>query len=210
MELTCRLPTCRVQSLAMRRTLFGLLSLSGLAAGWRVPAKNPTGRASRRAFFALAAASTVAPAAFADEFDSRSQQAAVVQQSLQALNAGSRKLSDEGLGDGDLVAELLRRTEANKERNAALVRKTTEGNAYQAIDGSVNRRLVTDLTGRNRYLDAKEIRALTLQRRLACAPSVMEPCRMVEPSAGADAPPLQLPEVKALTCDADGRNCKFR
>ena len=189
----------------------GLLSLLASVAGWRVlPNELPTnGRASRRAILALAAASTTAPAAFADEYDKRSEQAAVVQENFKALNAGSRKLSDEGLADGDLVTELLRRTEANKERNAALVKKTTEGNAYQAIDGSINRRLVTDLTGRNRYLDAKEIRELTVQRRLACAPSVMEPCRMVEPSANGAAP-MQLPEVKALTCDADGRNCKFR
>jgi hypothetical protein len=131
------------------------------------------------------------------------------QQSLGALNAGSRKLSEEGIEEGELIAELLRRSEANRERNAARVKRVTEANAFTAIDGNVNRRLVTDLNGMNQYLDAGAIRELTLQRRLACAPSVMEPCRMVKPNA-ADAPPLQLPAVKKLECDENGRSCKFK
>lgn len=111
--------------------------------------------------------------------------------------------------DGGLVAELLRRTEENKQRNAAIVKATTEANAFTAIDGSVDRQLVTDLSGRNRYLDTREIRELTRQRRLACAPSVMEPCREIEPAAGNDAAPLSLPEAKRLACNAQGRDCKF-
>ena len=131
------------------------------------------------------------------------------QRSLKALNAGSRRLSDAGIEEGDLVSELLRRTEMNKDRNAAIVKASTEANAYQAIDGSVGKRLVTDLNGLNRYLDANEIRELTLQRRLACAPDVMQACRMVEPSRD-DLQPLQLPEIKKLQCDSDGRRCKFQ
>ena len=88
---------------------------------------------------------------------------------LGSMNAGSRKLSDAGVEDGELITELLRRTEANRERNAAVVRRTTEANSFTAIDGSVSRRLVTDLDGTNRYLDAKQVRELTQQRRLACA-----------------------------------------
>ena len=63
----------------------------------------------------------------------------VAQQNLASLNAGSRRLSDAGVmsEEGDLVSELLRRTEANRDRNAALVKKTTEANAFTAIDGSV-------------------------------------------------------------------------
>ena len=128
---------------------------------------------------------------------------------LKSFNAGTRRLSEEGIGEGDLVGELLRRTEANKQRNAAIVKQSTEANAFTAIDGSVSRRLVLNLDGTNSYLDAKQIRELTVQRRLACAPSVMEPCRMVSPSAGAAAPPLQLPATKELKCDVGGRNCKF-
>jgi hypothetical protein len=90
---------------------------------------------------------------------------------------GRSRISEAGVEDGGLVAELLRRTEANKARNDAIVKATTEANAFTAIDGSVGKRLVTDLSGRNRYLDAAEVRELTRQRRLACAPSVMEPCR---------------------------------
>lgn len=131
------------------------------------------------------------------------------QQNLQALNAGTRRLSSEGIAEGDLVNELLRRTEANKERNAALVKQSTEANAFTAIDGSVNRRLVRSLDGTNAYLDAKQIRELTVQRRLACAPSLMEPCREIRPSAGLDIAPLQLPKNEGLKCDANGRNCKF-
>ena len=130
------------------------------------------------------------------------------QQTLSGLNAGARKLSEANIEEGDLVAELLRRSEANKERNAAIVKQTTEANSFTAIDGSVDRRLVTDLNGMNRYFDAKEIRELTRQRRLACAPSVMEPCRMVDPGVG-DVPLLSLPETKTLQCDKNGRNCKF-
>ena len=74
----------------------------------------------------------------------------------------------------------------------------------------MTRRLVTDLSGRNLYLDAAQVRELIRQRRLACAPSVMEACRMIEPSAGADAPLLDLPEPRTLACDAAGRNCRFR
>ena len=145
---------------------------------------------------ALAAKFPNTPSAIAAETEA--------QRNLRALNAGSRAgvtLADE---EGALVAELLRRTEANKARNAAIVKQTTESNAFTAIDGSVDRRLVTDLLGQNRYLDAKEIRKLVQERRLACAPSVMEACRMVEPGAGA--PRLQLPDTKILSCDANGRN----
>ena len=117
------------------------------------------------------------------------------QRSLQAFGDGTRKLSDEGIGEGELIAELLRRTEANKERNAAIVKRTTEANAYTAIDGSIDRRLVTGLDGRNLYLDQRQIRELISQRKLACAPSVMEPCRMVVPTYD-DAAPLQLPEYR--------------
>lgn len=110
--------------------------------------------------------------------------------------------------ESELITELLRRTEANKERNAAVVKRATEANAFTAIDGTVDKRLVTGLDGKNRYVDGATVRELTRQRRLACAPSIMEPCREVEPMYN-DAPPLQLPEVQALKCDADGRNCKF-
>ena len=71
----------------------------------------------------------------------------------------------------------------------------------------MNRRLVTDLDGTNRYLDAKQIRELTQQRRLACAPNVMEACRIIEPGLQ-QAQLLQLPEPKVLQCEY-GRNCKF-
>ena len=86
------------------------------------------------------------------------------QATLSSLNAGSRSLSEAGVAEGDLVAELLRRTEANKERNAAIVKQQTEANAFTAVGGQVERRLVTDLDGTNRYLDAKQVRELTQQR----------------------------------------------
>ena len=151
--------------------------------------------------------------AMADDDDDKTlpvpQKPTEAQINLKNFNAGTRRLSEEGIGEGDLVGELLRRTEANKQRNAAIVKQSTEANAFTAIDGSVSRRLVLNLDGTNSYLDAKQIRELTVQRRLACAPSVMEPCRMVSPSAGAAAPPLQLPATKELKCDVGGRNCKF-
>ena len=169
----------------------------------------PTTRRAALSHFISASAFAVAAAqnqkAFAEEIATTP-----AYQTLSGLNAGTRKLSEAGITEeGDLVKELLRRTEANKERNAAIVKQTTEANAFTAIDGSVDKRLVTDMTGRNRYLDAKEIRSLTQQRRLACAPSVMEPCRMIDPGIEGAAP-LALPEVKALQCDAGGRNCRFR
>ena len=88
-------------------------------------------------------------------------QATPAQEQLQSLNAGSRKINSE-IGDGDLVTELLRRTEANKDRNAALVKQKTEANSFTAIDGTLDRRLVRDLDGQNRYLDSNQIRQLTL------------------------------------------------
>jgi hypothetical protein len=165
-----------------------------------------SGFVRRRALTAalLAAASTTPWRATAQLEDAKTTAA---QRNLRALSDGTRRLSDEGLGEGDLVAELLRRTEANRDRNEAVVKRATEANAFTAIDGSVNRRIVTGLDGQNYYLDGIQVRTLTLQRRLACAPSVLEPCRMVEPST--DAPPLQLPAVRSLECDRVGRNCKF-
>ena len=165
----------------------------------------PTTRRAALTNFVSAFAAAQNQKAFAEEIATTP-----AYQTLSGLNAGTRKLSEAGITEeGDLVKELLRRTEANKERNAAIVKQTTEANAFTAIDGSVDKRLVTDMTGRNRYLDAKEIRSLTQQRRLACAPSVMEPCRMIDPGIEGAAP-LALPEVKALQCDAGGRNCRFR
>ena len=126
-----------------------------------------TPSAKRRDVLSSLVASFAVPAAASAIDEVEPTQA---QRSLKALNAGSRRLSDAGIEEGDLVSELLRRTEMNKDRNAAIVKASTEANAYQAIDGSVGKRLVTDLNGLNRYLDANEIRELTLQRRLACAP----------------------------------------
>ena len=163
-----------------------------------------TPSAKRRDVLSSLVASFAVPAAASAIDEVEPTQA---QRSLKALNAGSR--CQIGIEEGDLVSELLRRTEMNKDRNAAIVKASTEANAYQAIDGSVGKRLVTDLNGLNRYLDANEIRELTLQRRLACAPDVMQACRMVEPSRD-DLQPLQLPEIKKLQCDSDGRRCKFQ
>ena len=50
-----------------------------------------------------------------------------------------------------------------------------------------SKRLVTNLDGTNVYLDAQQIRELTRQRKLACAPSVMEACRIIEPQLSAPA-----------------------
>ena len=80
---------------------------------------------------ALSPCALLRPAAAADGTPTTAQQ------NLASLSAGSRKLSDAGVDEGDLVAELLRRTEANRERNAAIVKQTTEANAFTAIDGSV-------------------------------------------------------------------------
>ena len=131
------------------------------------------------------------------------------QRTLQGLGDGTRKLSDEGIGEGDLVAELLRRTEANKERNSASVKRSVEANAFTAIDGSVERRIVKGLDGQLLFMNPSQILELKRTRRLACAPSVMEPCRMVEPGYGG-ARDLDLPEVKQLVCDEKGKNCRFQ
>ena len=176
-----------ITPLAMRVAIL----LSALTLGACSRAALPVRRArpqqlNRRAALVFGCSSATllfgnAPSARAEEEDRVPTQA---QQTLGSLNAGAKRLSEAGVEEGDLVAELLRRTEANKERNAALVKKTTEANAFTAIDGAVDRRLVTDLSGKNIYLDAQQIRALTQQRRLACAPSVMEPCRMINPAVG--------------------------
>ena len=169
---------------------------------------RPAVQLSRRAAV-LSAISLPACALADDDAAARAPEiTTAAQRTLGALNAGSRKLSDENVAEGDLMAELLRRTEANKERNAAIVKATTESNAFTAIDGSVEKRLVTGLDGRNRYLDANQIRELTLQRRLACAPSLMEACREVKPVY--DAAPLQIPEPKRMVCEDSGRDCKFQ
>ena len=162
---------------------------------------------TRRDVLPLAAIAAAPLPAFAS--DEVFVPATTAQSNLRSLNAGARRLTEGDMEGGDLVSELLRRTEANKERNAAAVRATTEANAYQALDGSVSKRMVTDLSGRNLFLDESEVRQLTLQRRLACAPNVMEACRMVEPSR-TDLEPLQLPAIKKLECDSSGRDCVFR
>jgi len=107
--------------------------------------------------------------------------------------------------ENSLISELLQRTEANKGRNAAIVKRATEANSFTAIDGTVDRRLVSGLDGRNIYMNGQTVRELTRQRRIAC---FANDCRMVEPSY--EAPPLDLPEIKRLACDAQGRNCRFQ
>lgn len=153
------------------------LALAALVLGAEAMRTGSSPHLSRRSVLCCGALSCAPAAALADDDAAPT----MAQQTLGSLNAGARKLSEAGVEEGDLVAELLRRTEANKERNAALVKKQTEANAFTAIDGAVDRRLVTDLSGKNLYLDANEIKKLVQERRLACAPSVMEACRMIEP-----------------------------
>ena len=111
----------------------------------------------------------------------------------------------------DLIGALLQRTELNREANAAQVRKMTEQNAYTAIEGSVSKRLLTDESGRNVFLTDAEVSRLTRQGRVACAPSVAEPCRLVPPMGGrsADGAETGLPTIKKLVCAPSGRDCKF-
>ena len=102
----------------------------------------PTTRRAALTNFVSAFAAAQNQKAFAEEIATTP-----AYQTLSGLNAGTRKLSEAGITEeGDLVKELLRRTEANKERNAAIVKQTTEANAFTAIDGSVDKRLVTDMT----------------------------------------------------------------
>ena len=140
----------------------------------------------------------VAPMARADELTA-------AQRKMKMLGSGSKN----GVSDGDdLIGELLRRTEVNKDRNEAMVKRATEANAFTAIDGSVGRKLVTNMSGENMYLSESEVRMLIQQRRLACAPNIMEACRMVDP-ADPNAKSLELPVARTLECDRNGRNCKF-
>lgn len=111
----------------------------------------------------------------------------------------------------ELLTLLLQRTELNREANAAQVKKMTEQNAYTAIDGTVSKRLLTDESGANIFLSDAEVARLTRQGRVACAPSVAEPCRLVAPMGGraADAAETSLPTAKKLVCPPSGRDCKF-
>ena len=148
-----------------------------------VASVRPAAAFSRRSALAVAAAAAISP-------------------HRPALAAGKYVAAGD---DADLISELLRRTEANRDRNAAMVKRVTEANAFTAIDGTTNGKLVSGLDGRNVYLDEKAVRELTRQRRIACFAS---DCRIVQPSY--EAPPLELPEIKKLACDAQGRNCVFQ
>ena len=75
--------------------------------------------------------------------------------------------------DNALIGELLRRTEANKEANAAQVRRITEQNAYTAVSGDI-KKLVTAEDGSNVLLSDAEVFELTRQGRLLCG--VGSPC----------------------------------
>ena len=107
--------------------------------------------------------------------------------------------------DSALLRELLRRTEANAERNAAAVKRATQENAYTAYSGEDMKKLVRAEDGSDIMLTDAQMGALTREGRLACA--MGEPCRIV---ARDEALALGLPKLKKLECDADGRNCKFR
>jgi hypothetical protein len=145
------------------------------------------------------------PRALADEPGASSPAATPSQQRLRRLGDSTRKL-EEGT---DLVEELLRRTEQNAEANAKDVRRRVEANAFTAYEGSSRYRQVVDYRqGKNLFLDETTVRQLTSQGRLACAPSVMEACRLVERPA--NVPSINLPTVKALVCESGGRNCRFK
>ena len=136
-----------------------------------------------------------------ERFASRRSAVAAASAALFAPHASSA-------AESELVEELLRRTEANKERNEAIVRSKTEANAFTAIDGTVDRTLVVGIDGSNRYLTSQEVFELKKQRRLGCPPSGT--CYEREDTSLGEAPPLQLPAIKKLQCDKDGRNCKFK
>ena len=127
-------------------------------------------------------------------------------QRLRRLGDGARKGE---LAPGvDLVDELLQRTEANRAKNEAAVARVTQQNAFTAIDGSVSKRLVTDTDGTNLYLNERQIQQLVREGRLACAPSVMEPCRILADRPGGREV-RDVPSVRPLACEQDGSNCKF-
>ena len=110
--------------------------------------------------------------------------------------------------ESELIEELLRRTEANKERNAAIVRRKTDLNAFTAIDGTVDGTFIVGIDGKSRYLSSQEVFELKKQRRLGCPPSGT--CYEKADTSLGEAPPLQLNAVKKLQCDQAGRNCKFK
>ena len=103
-----------------------------------------------------------------------------------------------------LVAELLKRTERNKEANAAAVKRITEQNAYTAVSGDI-KKLVTAQDGSNIYLSDGQIFELTRQGRLFCGIGV--PCRIVDTPGREE---VSLPTPKRLQCDPGGRNCIFQ
>ena len=136
-------------------------------------------------------------------FDPRAVTAALmVAASALSGPLGQRALAAEE--PSPLVTELLRRTEANRMKNAATVRRVTEQNAYTGVAGDIPK-LVTAQDGSNLFLTQGQVFELTRQGRLACG--IGDPCRIVE-GDGREA--LAIPTPKRLACDGDGRNCRFR
>ena len=109
-------------------------------------------------------------------------------------------------GDSPLIAELLRRTEANREANDAVVRRKTDLNAYTALEGAPNMpTLVLTPEGRTAFYDEGAVARMTREGRMRRG--VGAPPRIVELSAPMN---VELPVPRVLGCAADGNSCGFR
>ena len=109
--------------------------------------------------------------------------------------------------ESDLVTALLERTAQNRVANEAAVRRQTERNAFSADSGEPNAmRQVLSTDGAWLYLTQREVAQMTRRGEMACAADGT--CRVVDRGAAPLA--LELPELKVLTCNESGRNCKFK
>ena len=124
---------------------------------------------------------------------------------------GCKSCVNQELESSPLIDYLKKKTADNKEANDARVNRITNAAAASPYAGEPGmKRMVTNSDGGTIFLYDAQIAQLTREGRMRCDPRASVPCRIVEIDGyGPMGMDLQLPEVKELVCDDNGRNCKL-
>ena len=124
---------------------------------------------------------------------------------------GCKSCVNQELESSPLIDYLKKKTADNKEANDARVNRITNAAAASPYAGEPGmKRMVTNTDGGTIFLYDAQIAQLTREGRMRCDPRASVPCRIVEIDGyGPMGMDLQLPEVKELVCDDNGRNCKL-
>ena len=170
---------CFIYALCDRETE-NALRRSNLVVGAIVPMKLPSPAVSDRLVAAITASALVAFAPLPHTFEANAYSVLRPYETARPYEDRLLPASEVPDDESPLVQELLKRSKANKEKNAAVVKAITESNAFTAIEG---------------YEQPDKAPQFPVE-------SLPE---VPNPFAGLPQPPPLIP----LNCDPSGRNCKF-